>query len=70
MVKHTMTKDEKRGQQIARKVLREMLNSNDHRKDIKQVAERYVESYKEGQYARKHVNLYCRQLVQALRKLI
>lgn len=61
--------DERAGQRIARKVLREMLNSHDHREDIKQVAERHATTYRQGLYARKHINIYCRQLAAALRKM-
>jgi len=64
-----MSKDEQAGKRIARNVLREMLASSDHREDIKQVAERHVTSYRQGLYARKHINIYCRQLAAALRKM-
>jgi hypothetical protein len=63
------TADEKVGQRIARKVIREMLGSPDHRDRIKEIAEGYVTNYNQGLYARKHVNIYCRQLVAALRKM-
>ena len=64
-----MNKDELRGKQIAKKVMREMLGSTDHRADIKQVAERYVGSYREALYANKHINVYCRLLKTALKDL-
>lgn len=64
-----MKKDELAGRRIARKVMREMLSSTDHRQDIDAVAARYVENYEQALYARKHVRIYCRQLVGALRKL-
>jgi hypothetical protein len=65
----TASKDEQIGKRIARKVLREMLASSEHREDIKQVAARHVSSYREGLYARKHINIYCRLLAAALSKL-
>lgn len=61
--------DEKAGQRIARKVMREMLSAADHRQDIDALAERHVESYRQMLYARKHVRIYCRQLLGALRKM-
>lgn len=64
-----MKKDEHDGQRIARKVMREMLSSTAHRQDIDAVAERHVESNAQMLYARKHIRIYCRQLVGALRKL-
>lgn len=64
-----LSKDELEGQRIARKVMREMLSSTDHRRDIDAIAERYVEGYAQMLYARKHIRIYCRQLTGALRKL-
>jgi len=64
-----MTKEELAGQRIAKKVIREMLSSVDHRRDIKDVAERHVTSYMQALYVGKHVNVYCRQLAAALRKM-
>lgn len=64
-----MKKAEQTGQRIAKKVMREMLMSYDHREDIKQVADRYVTSVTESLYSKKHINIYCRQLAAALRKM-
>lgn len=69
MADRTLSSDENAGRRIARKVIREMLSSADHRDRIKEVAEGYVISYGQGLYARKHINIYCRQLVAALRKM-
>lgn len=64
-----MKKEELAGKRIARKVMREMLSSTDHRHDIVSVAEKHVENYQQYLYTRKHVNIYCRLLAGALRKL-
>lgn len=64
-----MKKDERDGQRIARKVMREILSSTAHRQDIDAVAERHVESTAQMRNARKHIRIYCRQLVGALRKM-
>lgn len=62
-------KDEQIGQRIAKRVLREFLSNSDSRDDIKEAGLREVESYRQALYVRKHVNIYCRQLATALRKL-
>lgn len=64
-----LSKDERVGQRIAKKVMREMLMNHNSREDIKQVADMYVSSVTEMLYAKKHINIYCRQLASALRKL-
>lgn len=64
-----MSKDEQIGQRIAKRALRELLSNSDSRDDIKEAGLREVESYRQGLYVRKHVNIYCRQLAAALRKL-
>lgn len=64
-----MSKDEQIGQRIAKRALRELLSNSDSRDDIKEVGLREVESYSQGLYVRKHVNIYCLQLAAALRKL-
>lgn len=57
-----MNIDERRGRQIAKKVIREMLSSVDHRRQIDEVAERYVTSAVQARYARKHARIWCRYL--------
>lgn len=64
-----MTKDERAGGMIARKVIREMLSSTEHRQDIDAVAERYVENAAQARSARKYVRVYCRHLLVAMRML-
>lgn len=59
--------DQRIGKRIAKKVMREMLNSADHRQDIHAVAERYVLNSAQARAARKYINTYCRQLVAALK---
>jgi hypothetical protein len=64
-----VTKDEQIGKRIAKKVLRELLSGDDTREDMKYEGLRDVENHRQGLYVRKHVNVYCRQLAAALRKL-
>lgn len=64
-----MSKDEQIGQRIAKRVLRDLLANSDSRDDMKEIGLGEVESYRQGLYVRKHVNIYCRQLGSALRKL-
>jgi hypothetical protein len=64
-----MDKDEQIGRRIAKHVMRELLSNADSREDLKEAGLREVENYRQGLYVRKHVNVYCRQLAAALRKL-
>jgi hypothetical protein len=64
-----VTKDEQIGQRIAKRTLRDFLSDANNREDLKDVGMREVASYRQGLYVRKHVNVYCRQLTAALRKL-
>lgn len=64
-----MKKEEQTGQRIAKKVMREMLMKNNSREDIKTVTDMHVSSVTESIYAKKHINIYCRQLAAALRKM-
>lgn len=64
-----MTKDERAGLRIARKVMRTVLMNVNSRQDMDTIAESYVENTKQMRSARYHIRSYCRCLAGYLKRL-